>query len=775
MKLISNIKIGTRLIIAFLIIAVLTGVIGTVGAINVSNTDSRHANLMSEYGDSQGILGNVESAFLSTRMALRDMILDKNPATNDASAAKIKDEANTITENLAKYEKLCNLPEEKQIFKELTADIDLYYSFRDKIMAAALAGKYDEAYTILRSKESTDASAATDKIISDTIAGNIANGDTTSAQIASSTQNTIVILIVLIAIGVIAAIALGLFVSSSISKPLRKMVEGANKLAVGDTNISMNIDSKDEVGILAKALGEVINAIQQAASHAEQIAAGNVNLTIVPKSDKDILSKSIKQMADTIRNLIAQMDTMSSQHDLGDIDVFIDAGQFQGSYQTMANGVNNMVKGHITVKKKAMACIAEFSRGNFEAPLEKFPGKKAFINENIELLRVNVKALIADADMLSLAAMQGRLDARADASKHQGDYRKIISGINDTLDAIIAPIQEAAQVLQLMAEKNLQVYVTGNYQGDHANIKEAINSTLDSLNEILSDINVAAEQVSGGTKQVSDGSQALSQGATEQASAIEQLTASVTEIATQTKQNAMNANKANDISTEARDSAVTGNDQMKEMLQSMAEINESSTNISKIIKVIDEIAFQTNLLALNAAVEAARAGQHGKGFAVVAEEVRNLAARSANAAKETTAMIEGSIKKVETGTRIANDTAQALVKIVDGVEKATQLVSGIAAASNEQATAVTQVNRGIEQVSQVVQTNSATAEESAAASEELTSQAEMLKEMVSRFRLKNQASAQPARITAKALPQGKLEARTGKPKISLNDREFGKY
>jgi methyl-accepting chemotaxis protein len=304
--------------------------------------------------------------------------------------------------------------------------------------------------------------------------------------------------------------------------------------------------------------------------------------------------------------------------------------------------------------------------------------------------------------------------------------------------SISKPVRKIMQIANKVADGDFDVDINVQSKDEIGLLADSFRRMTEKLSITIHNINSAAEQVAAGSRQVSDSSVALAQGAMEQASSIEELTSSMEEISAQTKMNAENAANANEVAVSAKANAEDGYEQMKEMQKAVVEINNASTNIYKIIKVIDEIAFQTNILALNAAVEAARAGQHGKGFAVVAEEVRNLAARSAKAAKETADMIEGSIKKTEAGTTIADKTAEALNKIVEDTVKIADFVNQIATASNEQAEGIEQTNQGIMQVSTIVQSNSATAEESASASEELASQAEMLKEQVKQFKLKEE-------------------------------------
>lgn len=817
----------------------------------------------------------------------------------------------------------------------------------------------------------------------------IGNYDSEVMMRSNSLRYTMLILsIVVIVVGILAAILLG----KIISKPIRKLREMANKIALGDINVNVETNLKDEVGDLVIAFGDMVDNIKLQTEAAEKIAKGDLSLEVTPRSDKDVLGISMVSVINTLRDLVKEADVLTEAAVEGRLKTRGDVERFQGGYRQIIVGFNNTLDGIVNplntaldyiekiangekldelkteykgdyasllsnlnlvreslqtlldetanlteaaangdlsyradlsklkgeyvqivsginetldsltfplntaagyieqigkgqiperiideykgdfnnIKNSINACIdglgglvegrnalARMALNDFNSSIEgnylgiyreiaesinrvnesinstiqilnhvaegnledlqglKTSGKKS---ENDELVPVSItmietiKSLVEETEVLSKAAVEGRLSTRGNADSFNGEYAKVITGINNTLDAVIEPIEEASAVLREMSNGNLQVVMEGNYHGDHAAVKTALNATIQnirsyineisyvlseigngdlnqtitadykgdfqeiknslnniiaSLSLVLGEIGVAADQVASGSRQVSDGSQTLSQGSTEQASAIQQLTASITEVASQTKQNAINANEASELAGSARENAEKGNDQMKEMLKSMSDINESSSNISKIIKVIDDIAFQTNILALNAAVEAARAGQHGKGFAVVAEEVRNLAARSADAARDTTELIEGSINKVQTGTKIANNTAEALLNIVEGIQKSADIVQSIAEASNEQASGIAQINKGIEQVSQVVQNNSATAEESAAASEQLSSQAELMKEMVGRFKL--------SKTETKLLDSEFKNTTLKDTKIMLSQDEFDRY
>ena len=278
-------------------------------------------------------------------------------------------------------------------------------------------------------------------------------------------------------------------------------------------------------------------------------------------------------------------------------------------------------------------------------------------------------------------------------------------------------------------------------RSDKDELGKALVSMIDQMNQALDGIRRASDEVDAGSAQISDASQSLSQGAAESASSLEEITSSMTEIGSQTKANAENASQASVLATQTRKVAESGNGKMTELMGAMLEIQNSSKQIAKIIKVIDDIAFQTNLLALNAAVEAARAGRHGKGFAVVADEVRNLASRSAKAARETSEMIEGSIGKVNSGTQIALITEKALQEIVASSVQVADLVGEIAAASNEQSQGILEIGQGLEQIDKVTQQNTANAEETAAAAEELSSQAREMNSLLTVFRLRGMSTA----------------------------------
>ena len=397
-------------------------------------------------------------------------------------------------------------------------------------------------------------------------------------------------------------------------------------------------------------------------------------------------------------------------------------------------------------------------------------------------LALRISSLISKP-LLALTAFMKKAGTTGDITLDSNDV-EVITKFSKVRDEIGQTISGAASFISHVTSisKDLETVAGGDLTVDIKLLSDAdtmgtsLKKTIASLNDMFAEIKSSTSQVSAGAKQVADGAQSLAQGATEQASSIQQLSNSVAEVAEMTKKNAKTAEQTSQLSDAIKEDAEKGRRQMEAMTAAVGEINEASKKISNIIKTIDDIAFQTNILALNAAVEAARAGQHGKGFAVVAEEVRNLASKSAEAAKDTGGMIQNSMDKAQLGSRIAGETAMSINEIVSGISESSRLIADIAKASEEQARSISQINTGIDQVAQVVQQNSATAEESAAASEEMSGQSDVLQQLITQFKLKDSAETYRSLLQAEKVQRRRLSIpdRAGPPPPSSGSG-FGKY
>ncbi|MCP4676679.1 MAG: HAMP domain-containing protein [Deltaproteobacteria bacterium] len=492
-------------------------------------------------------------------------------------------------------------------------------------------------------------------------------------------RNTILMMLGIFA-GAILVIAI--FMARSIANPLKGMASAASELARGNVNQDVKMDRADEIGQLAQAFGNMIEAQKGNAHVAEQLAKGNLDTEVTILSEDDAMGKAMSTMKDRINAMAVDM-----------------------------------------------------------------------------------------ADLVG-AAVKGDLKTRADAGKHEGKYREIVDGINKTLDAVVTPINEAAGVLENLSNYDLRSRVMGNYEGDHARIKESLNATGEALHEAMVQVADAVEQISSASGQIASSSQQVAEGSSEQASSLEETSSSLEEMASMTKQNADNTQQAKGLAEGTRGAADKGAGAMTEMMDSMGKIKGAAEGTAEIIKDINEIAFQTNLLALNAAVEAARAGDAGRGFAVVAEEVRNLAGRAKDAAKNTEELIKQSVSLAEDGEKISGDVNVNLTEIVDSVGKVTDLVGEITVASQEQSRGIDQVNKAVAQMDKVVQQAAANSEESSSAAEELSGQAQELAAMVGRFQLKRTAKAQH-RVKPAAHVQTPQRRSTGSNSaMSINPEEL---
>jgi len=501
-------------------------------------------------------------------------------------------------------------------------------------------------------------------------------------------------------------------------------------------------------------LDAIAGPLDQTASYVDCIAKGNIPPPIGATwpGDFDGLRRNLDTCIASVNALVADAGALAEASAQGRLDVRADASRHQGDFRKIVEGMNASVEAVAAPVKVAALALERISQGDPPAPIqETFRGSFDEIRQSLNRVISALGVLTQEMDGVIGAAREGSLGKRAAADRAAGVYRRILQGVNGTIDGLVAPVNEAMGVLEKLAERDLRARVEGSYQGDHARLKGAVNGTVVALNEALAQVAGSVEQISGAAGQIAASAKAVADGASQQASSIEETSSSLESMASMGKHAASNAQQANALARSAKDAALDGGAAMEQMVGAMGRIRASAEGTSQIIKDINEIAFQTNLLALNAAVEAARAGEAGRGFAVVAEEVRSLALRSKQAANKTEELIRQSVTEATQGEATSKRVSEKLTEITGSVTKVTDIMGEIAAGASEQAKGIEQVNQAVGLMDKVTQQNAASSEESSAAATELSGQSGDLQALVATFRLERRTEA-TSRAASSAIP-----------------------
>jgi len=781
----NQMKIRTKLLTGFILVALIATIIGIVGITEIKKINNADTALYKTVAIPLGQCVETSSLFQLLRINARDIFLADNAEELNAKYNSFLHNSILIDSMFTIYEPTIIDDIDRQNFNELKESKKEYVSYLPGFMTLINAGNSSAAKSYMKA-EWLKSAKRIQKAVDVLVAYNIKSGKEFSENNASIANTATISMIVCVIIGAIVAFLLGLGISGNIQTIIKSLVDQSKilskaaidgKLASRGEPEKINFEFREIIVGVNQTLDAVIGPLNVSAEYIDRISKGDIPAKITENYNGDFneIKTNLNQCIDAVNRLINDAGSLANAAVEGKLATRADATVHQGDFRKIVEGVNKTLDSVIGPLNVSAEYVDRISKGDIPAKItDNYNGDFNEIKTNLNTCIDAINLLISDAGLLAKAAVDGKLATRADTSKHQGDFRKIVEGVNDTLDSVINPLNVAAEYVELLSKGEVPSKITASYNGDFNSIKNNLNELIEAtslitknakliangdltikltprsgkdeliialaemikaIGEIVTQVQTSGDNIADASQQMSANSQTVSQGASEQASAAEEVSSSMEQMASNIQQNTDNAQQTEKIAAKAAEDILVGSQNVNTTVVSMKKIAEK-------VSIIGDIAFQTNILALNAAVEAARAGEHGKGFAVVAAEVRKLAERSHIAAGEINELTKSSVD-------VADKAGKLLESIVPDIQKTAKLVQEITAASIEQNSGANQINNAINQLNKVTQQNAASAEEMATSSEELSSQADSLKDLIGFFKVEGNGITKHKKIAQK--------------------------